>query len=58
MATECDVCQQRFDLVGGGVCARCKRILCARHLHGSWMRRLAVDFGAPSLCVQCRRESA
>jgi hypothetical protein len=58
MATECDVCQRRFDLVSGGACARCKRILCAQHLHGSWIRRLMVDFGSPPICCACRREVA
>lgn len=58
MGTECDVCQRRFDVVGGGVCTRCKRILCPQHLHGSWTRRLAVDLGAACICVQCRQESA
>ena len=57
MATECDACGQRFDLVGGGVCTQCKRVLCARHLHGSWTRRLVVDFGAPPVCVACRQKS-
>jgi hypothetical protein len=54
MATECDACGRRFDLIGGGTCVRCRRILCARHLHGSWARRLMVDFGAQTICVDCR----
>jgi hypothetical protein len=58
MATECDVCKRRFDLVSGGACARCKRVLCSQHLHGSWMRRLIADFGTAPICVDCRRDSA
>ena len=50
--------QRRFDLVSGGACVRCKRILCAQHLHGSWIRRLIVDFGSAPICCDCRRESA
>jgi hypothetical protein len=55
MATDCDVCGVRFDLIGGGACVRCRKILCARHLHGSWLRRLLVDFGAETICCECRR---
>jgi hypothetical protein len=55
MATECDACGQRFDLVAGGACARCRKIYCSRHLHGSWMRRLMVDFGSDPVCVACRQ---
>ena len=54
MATECDVCEARFDLMTGGACVQCRRILCATHLHGSWLRRMRVDLGAPSVCVDCR----
>ncbi len=55
MATECEQCGVRFDLIAGGACQRCRRALCARHLHGSWLRRLLVDFGAPVICCDCRR---
>jgi len=54
MATECEICGVRFDLIAGGACARCRRVLCARHLHGSWVRRLLVDFGAAPICCECR----
>ena len=54
MATECDACQARFDLISGGVCESCKRILCFTHLHGSWVQRLRTEFGARMLCVTCR----
>lgn len=52
--TECDECGKPFPVNTGGVCERCRRILCAAHLHGSLMRRLAIAFGAQFLCVQCR----
>lgn len=58
MATECDVCGRRFDLIAGGTCVRCRKILCGTHLHGSWLRRLIVDFGADPVCVACRRASS
>jgi hypothetical protein len=54
IATECDLCGRRFDLVSGGACAKCKRALCFKHLHGSWVRRLMVDFGVAPVCVECR----
>jgi hypothetical protein len=54
MSTECDACGVRFDLVKGGACQRCRRVLCPLHLHGSWTRRLLVDLGAASVCSQCR----
>jgi hypothetical protein len=52
--TECDVCNYRFDPIHGGVCEACNRILCLKHLHGSWLRRLTVDMGARCVCVECR----
>jgi len=54
LATDCDQCGGRVDLLKGGACVRCRRILCFRHLHGSFMRRLATDLGAQMLCVRCR----
>lgn len=42
------------DLTRAGACARCRRILCNTHLHGSFLRRLIVDVGAEALCVRCR----
>jgi hypothetical protein len=52
--TECDECDRRFSVTGGGVCERCRRILCARHLHGSLGRRIAIGLGAKMICVRCR----
>jgi hypothetical protein len=54
IATDCDRCGGRVDLLKGGVCVRCRRILCYAHLHGSWWRRLVTDLGAETLCVECR----
>ncbi|MHB0949738.1 MAG: hypothetical protein ACYC4J_11855 [Gemmatimonadaceae bacterium] len=56
MATECDACGRRFDIVKGGVCERCRRILCARDLHGSFVQRLLADLRGRAICVACRRE--
>jgi hypothetical protein len=58
LGTECDECGVRIDLVSGGVCERCKRILCTRHLHGSWLRRMRHELGGPAICVRCRSGSA
>jgi hypothetical protein len=55
LGTECDACNARIDLVTGGVCEQCKRILCERHLHGSWLRRMRHDIGGKAVCVRCRR---
>jgi len=54
MRTECEVCARRFDVMKGGVCERCRRILCERHLHGSWARRLVADVSGANVCVDCR----
>jgi hypothetical protein len=54
MGTECEACGARVDLITGGLCVDCKRVLCAKHLHGSRVRRLLVDLGAASRCVKCR----
>jgi hypothetical protein len=54
VTTDCDQCGGRVDLIKGGVCMRCRRILCYRHLHGTWLRRLLTDLGAEPMCVDCR----
>lgn len=54
ISTDCDRCGGRVDLLKGGVCTRCRRILCYTHLHGSWMRRLLADLRNESICVECR----
>jgi hypothetical protein len=54
VTTDCDQCGGRVDLIKGGVCVRCRRILCYRHLHGSFVRRLLTDLGAETICVACR----
>lgn len=53
--TDCEVCGAFFDLLKGGVCERCRRILCARHLHGSWQRRIVADITGHAVCPECRR---
>jgi hypothetical protein len=54
ISTDCDRCGGRVDLVRGGVCTTCRRILCATHLHGSWFRRLVADVKNESICTECR----
>ncbi len=54
LGTECDACGGRVDLVRGGVCEQCRRILCEQHLHGSWLRRMIHEFRRPIVCVACR----
>ena len=53
-STDCDACGGRVDVVHGGVCESCRRILCYRHLHGSWLARLRTEFGVATRCVDCR----
>ncbi|MDB4899165.1 MAG: hypothetical protein JWN53_973 [Gemmatimonadetes bacterium] len=54
ISTDCDRCGGRVDMVKGGVCTQCRRILCGMHLHGSFLRRLMTDLGAEIVCVECR----
>ena len=54
LGTECDACGGRVDLMQGGACPSCKRILCFRHLYGSWFARLRSELGGESRCVECR----
>jgi hypothetical protein len=57
--TECDQCKRLFSVTRGGVCSRCRRILCDAHLHGSFAQRMKVDlFGGTAVCVQCRSGGA
>ncbi len=53
-STECDACGGRVDVVQGGACDSCRRILCFRHLYGSWLARLRAEFGGATRCVDCR----
>ena len=55
--TDCDICHAHFDLMHGGVCLKCRRVLCYHHLHGSWVRRLVADVTGRDICVDCRRAS-
>jgi hypothetical protein len=55
--TQCEECKQTVDLSRAGVCGQCRRVLCHRHLHGSFARRLMVDLGADPLCLRCRRQA-
>lgn len=54
---DCEECKVMFPLGKGGVCARCRRILCNAHLHESRWQRMRVNlFGAEAVCPGCRRE--
>ncbi len=53
-----DACGVHFDLMTGGACERCRRILCSRHLHGSWLMRMVQEFRRPVTCVDCRANPA
>jgi len=58
--TRCDECKLVFDPVYGGVCSRCRRLLCAHHLYGGFWRRVLahiVPIGNP-ICVKCRSSLA
>jgi hypothetical protein len=52
--TNCDACGAYFDLLKGGVCQNCRRVLCGRHLYGSWTQRLISEITGKTLCLQCR----
>lgn len=54
ISTDCDQCGGRVDMMKGGVCTRCRRILCYTHLHGSLVRRLIADIGGETICPSCR----
>jgi hypothetical protein len=55
LATDCDACGGRVDVIEGGACATCGRILCFRHLYGSWVARLRSELGGGAVrCVECR----
>lgn len=54
--TQCEECRLQVNLSSAGACRRCRRILCNKHLHGSFVRRLLVDLGADAVCLRCRRE--
>ena len=58
ITTDCDQCGGRADMLKGGVCTECRRILCYAHLHGSWTRRLLADISGRSVCVRCRATGA
>ena len=51
--TECDECDRRFPVTSGGVCVRCKRILCTTHLHGSLGRRIAIGADHDPVFLSC-----
>ena len=55
MLAECDECRVSFDPVNGGVCSRCNRLLCGKHIFGSIARRLQSYLGSPLVCPACRR---
>jgi hypothetical protein len=52
----CEQCRAPFDPVYGGACTRCRRLLCARDLHGGAGRRLLALGGLvrEPVCVRCR----
>ena len=52
--TACDECRKPFPVNTGGVCDRCRRILCNTHLHGYFVRLIAIALGSPYVCVACR----
>ena len=58
LSTHCEECKLSYDLTQMGACRECRRVLCNRHLHGSFWQRLKVDFGSPAVCVRCRHGGA
>lgn len=54
----CDQCRLPFEPTYGGVCTRCRRMLCGAHLYGSIRQRLRGLAGLRAECVRCRSETA
>ena len=53
---DCERCSRQFRIGEGGVCTRCRLMLCDHHLHGSLVQRIRVTlFGATPVCVECRK---
>ena len=50
----CDECGVSFDPVHGGVCSRCGRLLCGKHVFGSIVRRVQSWLGFALVCTVCR----
>lgn len=58
IAATCEECQRSFEPLSGGACARCKRLLCGRHLRGWRPAVFALFERARPECVRCRRAAA
>jgi hypothetical protein len=58
LMARCDVCRMPFDPVFGGTCTQCGKLLCAEHLYGSVLVKLAGYAGIRRPCVDCRRRAA
>jgi hypothetical protein len=54
----CDECRRPFDAAFGGICDRCRRLLCPDHLYGSIWQRLRGLLGLRVVCVRCRSETS
>ncbi|MEK7403316.1 MAG: hypothetical protein AABZ80_13245 [Gemmatimonadota bacterium] len=53
--TDCEACREKVNLSQAGACSQCRRVLCNRHLHGSFVRRLLYDIGlTEAVCAECR----
>jgi hypothetical protein len=52
----CHQCGRQFDPDGGGICSKCNRLLCSRHLHG-FLGSLVPNpwTGRELVCVACRQ---
>lgn len=50
----CERCHLSFAAGHGGVCHRCRAVLCDAHLHGSVFRKLLRDLiGTAPVCERC-----
>ena len=54
----CEECGARFEMLRGGICAECGRMLCGSHLHGILAQFLAVFSREAPRCRRCRRTKA
>jgi hypothetical protein len=58
VAAACDECGAMFDPGAGGYCARCERLLCERHYHGTRWEKLWRVLTRRALCRSCARGEA
>ena len=54
IAPRCEECGEAFDVLRGGICQDCGRMLCGTHLHGLVAQFFAVFSRGTPRCGRCR----